>query len=116
MKRHWPKLAAAAVIVVAVVLSITVLERSSTVAFALEQAVEDNHSVRTIHIKDFPAGAEQPKEFWAEFGDSGELLRCRAEFPHSKDGSKTVIWQDDIAEVWFKPKKLHLIIMAYWQE
>lgn len=110
MKKHWPKLAAAAVIIVAVVASITVLQESSTPAYALEQTIQANHSVRTIHIRDFPAGAERPKEFWAEFGDSGELLHCRAEFPQSEDGSKTVIWQDDKAEVWFKAKKLHLII------
>lgn len=110
MKRHWPKLAAAAVIIVAVVLSITILEKSPTVAYALEQTIQANHSVRTIHIKRYIPENEQPEEYWAEFDETGQLLRCRIEAPKTEDGPKTVLWQDDKAEVWFKAKNSHVII------
>ena len=110
MKRHWPKFAAAAVIIVAVVISIAVLEKSPMPAYALEQTIQANHSVRTIHIKKFTPQAEQPEEFWAEFDENGELARCRLNLPQTADGPKEIVWQENKAEIWLKAKNMHAII------
>ena len=52
MKR-FTKIAAAAVIVMAVVLSITFLDKLVTPAYSIEQTIQANHTVRYLHIKDF---------------------------------------------------------------
>lgn len=111
MKSNWTKFAAAAaaIIVVAVVL-VTVLEKSPTSAYALEQTIQANHSVRTIHIKKFTPSNEQPEEFWAEFYESGELYRCRMNMPKTADGPKEIVWREDRAEIWQESKNLYAII------
>ena len=39
------------------------------------------------------------------YGENGELLRLRIEFPFTEDGAKVVVWQNGKATVWFKDKK-----------
>ena len=111
MKSPWTKLATAAAIIVAVViLWVTVLNKSSTPAYALEQTIQANHSVRTIHIKKFTPKVEQPEESWAEFEDNGELARCRMELPKTEDGPKSIVWEQDKAEIWLKAKNIYIIV------
>lgn len=110
MKSHWTKFAAAAVIIVAVVVSITVLEKSPTVAYALEQTIQANHSVRTIHVKKYIPANEQPEEFWVEFDETGELYRCRMNMPKTADGPKEIVWLEDKAGIWLKAKNIYIIV------
>jgi len=111
MKSPWTKFAAAAAaIVVVVILWLTLVNKSGTPAYALEQTIQANHSVRTIHIKKFTPRVEQPEEFWAEFYESGELLRCRMNFPQTEDGPKAIVWQQNKAEVWQEAKNMYAII------
>jgi hypothetical protein len=100
----WTRIvpAAAAVIAIAVV-AVTMLNKSATKAYALDQTVEANSGLRFIHIRIEPAGAGLG-EAWAQFGEDGQLLRLRMEFPNSEDGPKVTVWQADKAEVWFKAK------------
>jgi hypothetical protein len=97
------KIAAAAVIVIAAVLAITFFDKSVITAYAIEQTIEANRSLRFIHLKCEPAerGVE---ELWAEFDTDGKLLRLRMNFPNTSDGPKDVIWQEGKARVWFKAK------------
>ena len=104
VKRHWTKLAAAAVIAIVAGVSLTVLDGAATPAYAIEQTIEANRGLRSIHIRIDPAGAGLA-EAWAQFDEEGQLLRLRMHFPNSEDGHKEVVWQEDKAEVWFKTKK-----------
>ena len=104
MKSSITKLAAAAVIIVAVVLSISVFDKSIGTAYAIEQTVEANRDLRFIHLKYEPAGTGV-EEIWAQFDDNGKLLHLRMNFPNTMDGPKDVVWQEGKAEVWFKAKK-----------
>ena len=104
MKAKTTKLTAAAVIVIAVVLSITLFDKTIPMAYAIEQTMEANRGVRFIHLKFEPAGAGV-EEIWAQFNDNEELLRLRLNFPNTMDGPKDVVWQEGKAEVWFKAKK-----------
>ena len=104
MKSPITKLAAAAVIIVAVVLSINVFDKSIGTAYAIEQTIEANRGLRFIHLKYEPAGTGV-EEIWAQFDDNGKLLRLRMNFPNTMDGPKDVVWQEGKAEVWFKAKK-----------
>jgi hypothetical protein len=102
------KIAAAAVIVIAAVLAINLWNRSMPAAYALEQTIQANHTVRYLHIKDFDAKhSAEPKEFWIEFYEDGQVKNVRMQFPlwdSPDDGPKVVVWQENKAKVWFKQK------------
>jgi hypothetical protein len=108
MKSSITKIAAAAVIVIAAVLGINLWNRSMPAAYALEQTIQANHTVRYIHIKDFDAKhSAEPKEFWIEFYEDGQVKNVRMQFPlwaSPDDGPKVVVWQENKAKVWFKQK------------
>ncbi|KPK41906.1 MAG: hypothetical protein AMJ65_08515 [Phycisphaerae bacterium SG8_4] len=105
MKSPIAKLAAAAMIAIFAALSMTFLERSTTSAYALDQTVEANHSVRYIHIKGFSPSHKEPKEYWVECDESGQLKNARWHMPEwdaPEDGAKVVVWKEDTIYLWFK--------------
>jgi len=105
MKSPITKLAAAAVIIIAVVLSINVWDKSIPTAYALEQTIEANHSVRYIHIKGFDPSHKEPKEYWVECDESGKLKSARWHMPSwdaPEDGAKVVVWKENKIQLWFK--------------
>lgn len=114
MKTRITKLAAAAVIIIAVVLSINLWDKSIPAAYAFEQTVEANHSVHYIHIKDFASGHEdEPKEVWLEFNEDGQVKNVRMHMPawdNPKDGAKVIVWKENKAQVWFKKKNVLLTV------
>ncbi len=106
MRSNWTKLAAAlCVVLVAILGTITLLNQTAPVAYALEQTLKANAGLRYIHIRIEPTVKGSISEAWAQFGKDGELLRLRMVFPSTIDGAKEVLWQEDKAEVWFKTKK-----------
>jgi len=109
MKSPITKLAAAAVIIIAVTLGLTtILDKSISPAYAIEQTIQASHTVRYLHIRDFMAGLDEPKEFWLEFDEQGNAKNIRAYMPEwesPSDGAKVVVWREGKAEVWFKKKK-----------
>lgn len=110
MKSKITKLAAAAVIIIAVVLSITFLNKSVIpVAYAIEQTIQANHTVRYLHIRDFKADKDEPKEFWVEFYEDGQVKNVRIHTPEwdsPEDGAKVAVWKENIAQVWLKKKNV----------
>jgi hypothetical protein len=78
MKSRIIKLAAAAVIIIAAVLSLTVWDTS---AYALEQTIRAYESLRYVHIKDFKQGESEPQEFWMELDEQEQMKRFRAYLP-----------------------------------
>lgn len=102
MSNKWAKLAAA-VLILATLATITFNRQLVPVAYALEQTIQANLGLRSIHIRSEPPG-EGCSEAWAQFGDDGRLLRLRMNFPNTPDGEKDVVWQQGKAEVWFKTK------------
>ena len=111
---RFTKLAAAAVIIAAVVLSINFWSKTIPIAYAFEQTVEANHSVRYIHIKETASGhKDEPKEFWLEFNEDGQVKNVRMHMPARdapKDGAKVIVWKENKAQVWFKKKNLLLTV------
>jgi hypothetical protein len=106
MTSKWSKYgAAAAAIVIAVTATVTALHQSARPAYALEQTIEANRGVRYIHIRFGPPHAVL-SETWAQIGENGEVLRLKMDLAHTEDGPKVVVWQGDMAEVWFKDKRI----------
>lgn len=101
---HFTKFAAAAVIIIGVILGALIIDM--TTKYALGQTIRANHGVRYIHFKDFKPGESDPKEFWIEFSEAGEVKTARLNFPAwaSADGEKAVVWKDSKAQIWFKKK------------
>lgn len=97
------KFAAAAIVIIAALVSLTQLDKTVTTAYAIEQTIEANRSLRFIHLKCDPAG-EGVEELWARFDENGQLQNLRMNFPNTVDGPKDVVWQEGKAEVWFKKK------------
>ena len=113
MKSPMTKLAAAAIIIIAVVLSISLMVRTTPVAYALGQTIEANHTVRSLYIKDFTPDQEDPKEFWLEFDPQGQTKNIRVHMPEwdsPSDGAKVIVWQEGKATVWFKKKNALLTV------
>jgi hypothetical protein len=104
MRSPITKLAAAAVIVVALVLFIGLWDKSAPSAYALEQTIEANRGVRWLHIKDFTTGHEEPREGWIEFGEDGQAKRFRANLPPWAglgNGPRSIVWTGDTVQAWF---------------
>ena len=96
MTSRWTKIipAAAAIIAIAVV-AVTVLNRSATPAYSLEQTVEANRGLRYIHIKIDPARFDHMGEAWLQLDSKGQPMRLKMDFPATMDGPKVVLWQDN---------------------
>lgn len=102
------KYTAAAVILIAAVLSLTLLDKTVAPAYALEQTMRACHSVRFIHMRQInPQHEDEPILIWVEFFENGLPKRIRMNLPEWQgggDGAKDVIWENNAATVWFKEK------------
>ena len=109
MKSRITKLAAAAVIIVAVVLSINVWDKSTPSAYAFEQTVEAMQSKRSFHIQTYFQN-HRKDEFWAEFNENGKVIRYRQEEEEGFYGPIVTLWEDHIRFKYYpKPDNICLI-------
>jgi hypothetical protein len=110
--KHWRnimstplvRITTAAVVIIAAVLAFTLLDKSVTTTYAIEQTIKANRGLHFIHLKYEPAGTGV-EELWAQFDVDGELQCLRMNFPNTEDGPKDVVWKESKAEVWFKAKQ-----------
>ncbi|UCF44466.1 MAG: hypothetical protein JSV99_06040 [Planctomycetota bacterium] len=109
--RLLAKLAAAAVIVVAVGLGIIVLEKSATPAYAIDQTIEANRGLRYLHTKWFdPSYDDVAKECWLELDEKAQPKNIRIHWSKPFSASRTVVvWTEDRTQEWHK-KDNRLII------
>lgn len=110
MKSQITKLAAAAVIILAIVLAINPWNESS---YVLADTIKANHTVRYLHIKDIASEHEnEPKEFWVECDGLGKIVNARMHMPQwasPDDGAKIIVWNQNKVQVYFKKKNLLFI-------
>jgi len=78
---RFTKLTAAAMIIIAVVLSITFLDKSVAPAYAVEQTVEALKNVRFMHIVRRNEAGQIKDERWIEIGPDGIQARYRQDTP-----------------------------------
>jgi hypothetical protein len=109
MRSPITKLAAAAVIIVAVVTFITVFNQSAPTAFGIEQVIDDYNNVRFLHVKQFWANRQEPDEFWIKSDEQGRVEKARYYLPVTEDGVKLITWTPERTEIWFKSKQGFLI-------
>jgi hypothetical protein len=109
--RFWKLGLGAAAVLGGVIVGGVFLCRPPVSAYALEQTLEANRGIRSIHIKCEPAG-EGFEDLWAQFDETGKLTHLRMNCPNTDDGPKDVVWQEGKAEVWFKAKGSCVVIKA----
>jgi len=108
MKSKITKLATAAIIILAVTLSINLLDKSVTSAYAIEQTIEACHSVRYLHIQSSVSPDQEPGKTWVEFDEEKKKKNARIDLPEwagGGDGPKLIIWKENKAQLWMKKKK-----------
>ena len=95
---------AAAIVLIAAFLLLTLINRTVSPAYAIEQTIAACHSVRSIHIKTTIPDKEEPILVWAEFDDNGQPKLIRLDLPDwvRDDGAKEAVWKDNVAHIWFK--------------
>jgi hypothetical protein len=110
MKSKITKITAAAVIVLAVVFSMTIFDKSMPSAYAIEQTIQANHSVQYLHIRAItPSHEDQPVEFWIEFAQDGQPKNMRLNLPDwmaPGGGPREVIWKGNKKQEWLKEKNI----------
>ncbi len=113
MKSKITKLVTAAAVILLVLFGITVLDKSATPAYAIEQTIEASHSVRYLHIKAItPSHEDQPVDAWLEFSQDGQLKNMRLNLPDWVSlggGPREVIWKDNTKQDWVKDKNILLV-------
>jgi hypothetical protein len=102
MKSPITKLAAAAVIVAAVMLSIHLWDKSTPSAYAFAQTVEAMQGKRSFHIQTY-FQQRRKDEFWAQFDDEGKLIRYRQKEGKGPDGSLLTLWENGVQSQYFPP-------------
>lgn len=105
MKSPILKLAAAAIIVGVLSLFIGSLLNTTSPAYALEQTIEANQHLYFLHMRAFRPGEDDPKEFWLECDQGGQIKNARWHMPEwdaPEDGAKEVVWKDGKAQIWFR--------------
>ena len=108
MKSRITKLAAAAVIIIAAVLSISVLDNFVTPAYAIEQTIEVNNNINSFHFKYYSSLQDHnnhnyglKKEAWVEYDESGNISNVRVNYSWPKR-DMVQIWKDGKALQWNK--------------
>jgi tetratricopeptide (TPR) repeat protein len=99
MKSRITKIAAVAVIIIGVALSITVIDKLTPEAYALVQTVEAFKKVRFIHIMRYDDADQIKDERWIELGTDGRQIRYRQDTPPDflavEDGESTAVYFHD---------------------
>jgi len=109
MKSRITKFAAVAAIVVAVILSINIVDRSVPVAFGIEQVIDAYNNVRFLHVKQFRSDQRKPNEFWIKSDEQGRVVKARYYLPETEDGVKLITWTPERTEHWAKSKNRFFI-------
>jgi hypothetical protein len=105
MKSRMTKLAVAAAIIIAVVLSITFLDKSVTSAYAIEQTIEANHVMSYLHTKYFHGEHNDvAKECWFEFDESGQVRNLRINWSEWFGGGYVIVWSENETKSWVKKR------------
>ncbi len=114
MKSKITKFAAAAIIIMVITLTINLWDKSIPSAYALEQTIKANQGIRYLHIKNYTANQEEPREGWLEFDQNGNVVKLRAQmpawlFPTKGDGPLVIVWDknnENVEQVWSKGKNI----------
>ncbi len=94
------KMAAAAGIMIAVILSIFFLDKSVTPVYAIEHTIEANRTMRYLHFRYFDSSHDDvAKEGWLEFDETGQAANVRINWSEWMAGGEIVVWNQDKTQI-----------------
>ena len=106
MKSKITKLATAAVVILIAVFGISVLDKSVTPAYAIEQTIEAGQDVRYLHFYYVSGDSNIPdKEAWLEYDDSGQIKNIRVNWYNQPSGDMVAVWKEGRLQYWTKKEK-----------
>ncbi|MHC4727425.1 MAG: S8 family serine peptidase, partial [Planctomycetota bacterium] len=113
MKSPITKLTATMVIIIAVLFLITFFDKVAASAYALEQTIEANHTIKTVHLRMFE-DVESIKnnefsDYWLKYDDAGKLSNLRWN-SYDDYGDAFSVWNDGILKTWMPEKNVVFII------
>ena len=112
MNSKITKYAAAAAVIAAVMLSLTVMEKTTPTALA--DIMEAMHSVRYLHLKILRAESEYTDEAWIQFDHMGNVQNMRmqiySETEAAGEGLKIAVWKEGKAKVWIEEKNVLMTV------
>jgi hypothetical protein len=113
MNSKITKFAAAAVILIAVGISFTLMEKTTTPAYAIEQTVEAYNSIRWLHISQSQSlfGGTRTREIWLGCDERGNVTKMRLEANNVGQpiGSLIIAGSADSYQAWLPQHNLRLI-------
>jgi hypothetical protein len=104
MRNPITKLAVAAVIILAVVISVSVFNKSMPAAFGIEQVIDAYDNIRFLHVKQFFPDGRLLGEYWIKSDEQGRPVKARYYLPVTEDGIKLIVWTPEKTEHWAKSK------------
>jgi len=103
MRTQITKFATAILIIIAVVVSIIFLGKSIPAAYAIEQTIEANRIMHSVHLKYFDSSHDDvAKECWFEFDESGQPKNVRINWSEWMAGGEKVVWNQEKTIIWNK--------------
>ena len=108
MRNRIAKLATVAAVLLIIASAVIILDHVAKPAYAIEQTIEISHSIRYLHTRCYEPNHDEPKKFWVEFDEYGNIKHIRMDFPEwagEGDGAKLIVWKENKADIWFKQKK-----------
>ena len=109
MRSRITKLAtAAAMVIVAVVLSTTFLDKSVTSAYAVEQTLKAYDGIRYLHAYYYSCTVHKiPKEAWIQYDENGDVENIRANLYNVAGENKhcEMVWNEGATLIWKSHQK-----------
>ena len=103
MKTQITKFATALLIITAIVVSIIFLGKSTPAVYAIEQTIEANRIMRSLHLKYFDSSHDDvAKECWLELDESGQPKNVRINWSEWMAGGEKVVWNQEKTIIWNK--------------
>ena len=103
MKNPITKLTATAAIIITAVFLMIFFEKAAAPAYALEQTIEANNAIKTVHLRMFEKGQSiennEFSDYWVKYDNAGKLLNLRCN-EHDKDGVTYTVWNEGIKKTW----------------
>ncbi|UCE50576.1 MAG: hypothetical protein JSW47_10510, partial [Phycisphaerales bacterium] len=131
MKNKIAKLAVAALIMTAALLSLDIFDFDigTAPAYALTQTIEANHAIKTIHLRIVEGGEnienDEFSDCWIKYDDAGLVsnFRCNTYEDGHENGDNHVyaVWDEGILRIWRPRQNLVIIIRVnniekYWED
>jgi hypothetical protein len=103
MKSRMTRLAAGAVIIVVVILSITFLDKSVTPAYAVEQTLKAYDNIRYLYAYFYPCTRlKLGKEAWIQYDENGEVEKLRVNLYNwaGENNDCEMVWNKGTTLIW----------------